>query len=81
MHARIAGERASWELYDLNNDRSERRNLAAEHPKKVAELVKAYETWTRRCLVEPSPGQKINQTKKPTCKSPGNSFSSPLRRS
>jgi arylsulfatase len=63
MHARIAGERASWELYDLNNDRSERRNLAAEHPKKVAELVKAYETWTRRCLVEPYPGQKINQTK------------------
>lgn len=57
------GERASWELYDLNNDRSERRNLAAEHPKKVAELVKAYETWTRRCLVEPYPGQKINQTK------------------
>lgn len=38
-------------------------NLAAEHPKKVAELVKAYETWTRRCLVEPYPGQKINQTK------------------
>lgn len=57
------GERASWELYDLNNDRSERRNLAAEHPKKVAELVKAYETWARRCLVEPYPGQKINQTK------------------
>lgn len=57
------GERAPWELYDLNNDRSERRNLAAKYPKKVAELVKAYEAWARRCLVEPYPGQKINQTK------------------
>ena len=57
------GERAPWELYDLNNDRSERRNLAAKYPEKVAELVKAYEAWARRCLVEPYPGQKINQTK------------------
>ncbi len=57
------GERASWELYDLNHDRSERHNLAAEYPDKLAELVAAYEAWARRCMVEPYPGQQKTQTK------------------
>lgn len=57
------GERAPWELYDLNRDRSERHNLAAEYPDKLAELVAAYEAWARRCMVEPYPGQAKTQTK------------------
>lgn len=50
--------RTAWELYNLNEDRSERHDLAAEHPEKVAELAAAYEAWARRCMVEPYPGQK-----------------------
>ena len=32
-----------WELYDLRNDPTEMRDLAAEHPDKVAELAEAWE--------------------------------------
>ena len=56
------GEKAAWELYNLNEDRSERHNLAAKYPEKVAEMVKGYEAWAKRCMVEPYPGQ--NKAKK-----------------
>ncbi len=41
----VAPEKAPWELYDLEADRSETRNLAAEFPDKVKELDQA---WTRQ---------------------------------
>jgi arylsulfatase A-like enzyme len=37
-----------WELYDLQTDRTELRNLAAEHPERVRDLVQMYEQWTTR---------------------------------
>ena len=52
------GVRAKWELYNLNEDRSELNNLAAEYPEKVEEMAKAYEEWAERCMVIPYPGQK-----------------------
>lgn len=52
------GEKAAWELYNLNEDRSEQHNLADLYPEKVAEMVEAYEVWAKRCMVEPYPGQK-----------------------
>jgi hypothetical protein len=41
---------AEWELYDLTTDPTELRNLAAEHPEKVAELAAAWEeqAWANR---------------------------------
>jgi arylsulfatase len=42
-----------WELYDLANDRTETRDLAAEHPDKVAELAAAWEAEARRNQVYP----------------------------
>ncbi|WP_337177511.1 arylsulfatase [Paludisphaera sp.] len=39
-----AGEGSPWELYDLAADRSETRDLAAEHPEKVRELA---DLWSR----------------------------------
>jgi len=41
----VAADRSSWELYDLRSDRSESKNLAAEHRDKVKELEAA---WTKR---------------------------------
>ena len=40
----VAANQSPWELFDLHSDRSETKNLAAEHPDKVKELESA---WTR----------------------------------
>ncbi|RBL92912.1 arylsulfatase [Chitinophaga flava] len=34
-----------WELYDIDNDRAETRNLAIQQPQVVKELSAAYEQW------------------------------------
>jgi arylsulfatase A-like enzyme len=34
-----------WELYDLSVDRSESNNLAADHPERVADLARRWQTW------------------------------------
>ncbi len=48
------GERTGkWELYDLENDRSELNNLADDHPKIVNQLKSLYETWSDRVGVVP----------------------------
>ncbi len=52
------GENAQWELYNLNEDRSENIIWLLQYPEKVAEMSKAYEAWAKRCMVEPYPGQK-----------------------
>lgn len=36
-----------WQLFDMQNDRGETRDLAAEQPQRVALLVKRYEQWAR----------------------------------
>jgi len=42
-----------WELYDIDADRTELHDVAADHPEIVAELVGAYEKWAHRCGVIP----------------------------
>ena len=37
-----------WELYDIENDRTECHNLAATHPEKVAELSNLWMEWAAR---------------------------------
>ncbi len=34
-----------WELYDLDADRTERKDLAGQHPQIAARMQKAWETW------------------------------------
>ena len=34
-----------WELYNLRDDRSEVNNLSEDHPEKVAEMIRLYESW------------------------------------
>jgi arylsulfatase A-like enzyme len=40
-----------WELYDLARDRTERHDLAASHPERLADLVASYARWAQRCGV------------------------------
>ncbi len=42
-----------WELYDMVEDRSETRDLAAEHQPMVDELADRWQDWARRCDVLP----------------------------
>jgi arylsulfatase A-like enzyme len=42
-----------WELYDVESDRTELRNLAAERPDIVKEMAAQYEQWAKRCNVLP----------------------------
>ncbi|NSL88830.1 arylsulfatase [Chitinophaga sp. Mgbs1] len=37
-----------WELYDIDNDRAETHNLAAQQPQVVQELAAAYDVWARQ---------------------------------
>ena len=43
----------TWELYDLEADRTENNDLAATNPEKVTELTAMYEAWARRANVVP----------------------------
>jgi arylsulfatase A-like enzyme len=47
--------RRGWELYDIEADRTELRNLAAEQPERVHELVALYEDWAESAGVAPWP--------------------------
>jgi arylsulfatase len=40
-----------WELYDIEADRAEQRNLAGQKPEIVKELSGAYHAWAKRCGV------------------------------
>jgi arylsulfatase len=42
-----------WELYDLDADRTELHDLAAQHPGRVRDMAAQYEAWAQRCGVIP----------------------------
>ena len=43
----------AWELYDIENDRSETTNLSKKYPEKYIELQKIYAEWAERLKVVP----------------------------
>lgn len=42
-----------WELYDMISDRTEMRDLSADHPQRVAEMTEQWEKWAERVGVVP----------------------------
>jgi arylsulfatase A-like enzyme len=44
---------SAWELYDMADDRTETKDLAAEQPDRVKEMLALYEEWAGRCGVIP----------------------------
>lgn len=42
-----------WELYDMEQDRTELNNIVAEHPERRARMLALYEEWANRCGVIP----------------------------
>ncbi len=47
----VALEKGSWELYNIDTDRSETNDLADVHPEIVAELETYYNAWAQKCNV------------------------------
>lgn len=46
---KLVGQRGDgWELYNLEEDRSEQHDLSDEYPERVASMVNAYDTWAER---------------------------------
>src|SRR6266540_4762056 len=52
----VAKRGGEWELYDIEADRSELSNLAAEHPDKVEEMAARWNEWANHTHVLPRPG-------------------------
>lgn len=57
----VGVESEGWELFDLKNDRTETRDLAAENPQVVHQLSQVYATWSRHCGVMPVSELKIEE--------------------
>jgi arylsulfatase len=57
IHAPLSGkgnfDKDPWELYDVDQDRSESKNLAKENPKKLEELIQAWFDEADKNLVLP----------------------------
>jgi arylsulfatase len=51
----VAKHNRPWELYDIESDRSELKDLAAGQPDRVKEMVALWDTWAARCGVRPWP--------------------------
>lgn len=49
------GPQAEWELYDMDSDRSEMKNLASKKPELVDSLSEKWEAWANRANVLPWP--------------------------
>ncbi|MDX2031172.1 MAG: arylsulfatase [Blastocatellia bacterium] len=53
----VAMRGGEWELYNIETDRAEMKNLAAKHPDKVAALATRWNEWAARTNVLPRPGR------------------------
>jgi len=49
------GPKGKWELFDLEADRTETHDLAAEHPQRVKTMAESWQRWAERAHVLPSP--------------------------
>jgi arylsulfatase len=47
-----------WELYNLNEDRTEMHDLAAQYPDRVAEMEQRYLAWEEKAMVIPRPNKR-----------------------
>ena len=54
----LSRDTSHWQLYDLATDRSETKDVAAEHPDEVKRLDSLWWGWARSHQVYPKPGRK-----------------------
>ncbi|MFB7249696.1 arylsulfatase [Microbacterium sp. NPDC056234] len=81
IHAPLTGhgrfDEDQWELYHVDADRSESKNLAAEHPEKLAELIEAFEIEAKDNNVYPlddRPAREQLTIERPQAEPPRNRY-------
>ncbi|MCI0392293.1 MAG: sulfatase-like hydrolase/transferase [Acidobacteria bacterium] len=52
---RMVNEGRGWELFDMESDPGQKKNIAAEQPEMAGKLTSAYEYWRREVLSEFGP--------------------------
>jgi arylsulfatase len=61
----VSMHRGPWELYDIEVDRVERRDLAAREPDRVAKMSAAWNDWAKRVGVRPWPLSVVPKENRP----------------
>jgi arylsulfatase len=56
------GVRGSWELYDMEADRTESKNLIGERPELAEKMITQYDAWAEHAGVVPFGSWKKNQS-------------------
>jgi arylsulfatase A-like enzyme len=46
----VSAGKKGWELYDLQEDPGESKDVAAEHPEQAAKMAAAHEAWWKEIL-------------------------------
>lgn len=54
-------QNGAWELYDMEQDRSELKDLSGQYPEKVQELIKLWNDWAKQAQVFPTPWKEKKQ--------------------
>jgi arylsulfatase len=63
---RAGQDKVNWELYDIETDRSELHNLAAQQPERLKKMVNIWLDYARRANVLPWPVTAKKAAKKKT---------------
>jgi arylsulfatase len=58
------GANGPWELYDLDEDRSELNDLSEKHSDRTKDMVEKWEAWAIEALAKPWPWNKKNKLSK-----------------
>lgn len=61
---KLVGHSKTWELYDMEADRTELNDLAAKYPERAKELAALWTAWAKRCGIKTEPSGKTPKTKK-----------------
>lgn len=54
----VAKHKSPWELYDLEADRTETKDLSKKHPERKKAMIAKYQSWTKSAGVRPWPVKK-----------------------
>ena len=55
------GRDGAWELYNLQADRTELNDLAAQEPGRAKELAAQWQAWAKRTNVVPYPSERAKK--------------------